>query len=76
MDYKIATKAVSNRMKKVLPSIINPSQTGFMRYFGENIRIIQECIDYLNDEDKPGLIFLLTLRRPLIMLALILFINV
>ena len=27
------------------------------RYIGENIRIIQECIDYLNDEDKPGLIF-------------------
>ena len=58
-DYKIATKAILNRLKKVLPSVINPSQTGIMknRYIGEEIRIIQESIDYPTDEDKPGLIF-------------------
>ena len=28
-DSKIATKAISNRIKKVLPSIIHPSQKGF-----------------------------------------------
>ena len=27
------------------------------RYIGENIRIIQECIEHLNDKNKPGLFF-------------------
>ena len=42
VDYKIATKTIANRMKKVLPDIINNSQTGFLkgRYIGENIRTI------------------------------------
>ena len=41
VDYKIATKAITNRVKTVLPKIINNSQTGFLknRYIGENIRI-------------------------------------
>ena len=41
VDYKIATKSISNRIKPVLSSIISPSQTGFIkgRYIGENIRL-------------------------------------
>ena len=59
IDYKIASKTISNRIKKVLPTIINPCQTGFIkgRYIGENIRLIQECIEYLNNTNKPGLLF-------------------
>ena len=59
IDYKIATKTIANRMKKVLSNLINNSQTGFLkgRYIGENIRTIFEVIEYLNDEDKAGLIF-------------------
>ena len=30
-DYKIAAKAVANRLKHVLPSIINTGQTGFLK---------------------------------------------
>ena len=47
-DYKIATKAIAVRMKTVLPSIINPDQTGFLkgRFTGENIRLIDGVIDY------------------------------
>ncbi len=46
VDYKIATKAIANRIKKVLPNIINSSQTGFLkgRYIGENIRTIFEAM--------------------------------
>ena len=58
-DYKIATKAIANRIKKFLPKIIDCSQTGFIkgRYIGENIRLIQETIEMLEKENMPGLLF-------------------
>ena len=58
-DYKIATKTIANRIKDVLPTIIQDSQTGFMknRYIGENIRLIYDTIDYVNEHNKPGLLF-------------------
>ena len=59
IDYKIASKTISNGIKKVLPTIINPCQTGFIkgRYFVGNIRLIQEYIEYLNNTNTPGLNF-------------------
>ena len=58
-DYKIATKSIANRIKKFLPNIIDCSQTGFIkgRYIGENIRLIQETIEKLENENLPGLLF-------------------
>lgn len=42
VDYKILTKAIAKRLEKVLPKIINPDQTRYVknRYIGENIRLI------------------------------------
>ena len=36
VDYKIATKVIANRLAKVLPDIISPNQTGYVknRYIG------------------------------------------
>ena len=58
-DYKIATKAIANRIKQILPTIIDDTQTGFMkdRYIGENVRILEELLDYVENEDKPCLLF-------------------
>ena len=41
-DYKIATKSIASRIRKVLPKIINNDQIGFLkgRFIGENIRLI------------------------------------
>ena len=59
VDYKIATKTIANRLKKVLPKLIHDSQTGFRkgRNINENIRTILEVLDYVEEKDIPGLIF-------------------
>ena len=58
-DYKIATKVIANRIKKILPNIIDSSQTGFIkgRYIGENIRLLFDLIEQTEENDIPGLLF-------------------
>ena len=59
VDYKIATKAIANRVKTVLPKIINNSQTGVLkdRYIGENIRILFEILEHVEEHELPGILF-------------------
>ena len=42
VDTKIMTKAIASRIKNVLPGIINPNQTGYVkdRFIGETIQSI------------------------------------
>ena len=56
IDYKIATKAIANRMKNVLPNIINNCQTGFLkgRYIGENIRLLFDIIEHSSETNNPA----------------------
>ena len=44
VDYKIASKALAFRLKKVISTIINNTQTGYLkgRFIGENIRLITD----------------------------------
>ena len=39
VDYKIASKVIAKRLESVLPKLINPDQTRFVkgRYIGQNI---------------------------------------
>ena len=39
VDYKILSKILANRIKRVLHTVIHPDQKGFVpdRYIGENI---------------------------------------
>ena len=39
VDYKIATKTIALRIEKVLPHLINPTQTGYVkgRFIGESM---------------------------------------
>ena len=59
VDYKIATKAIADRLKQILPSIISSQQTGFIkgRYLGENVRLFFDMLDYVNDHNLPSLLF-------------------
>ena len=64
-DYKILTKALSNRLKLTLPEIINPDQIGYMknRYCGENTRLISDIIEYCQLYKKPGVLLLVDFEK-------------
>ena len=64
-DYKLATKAVANRLKQVLPKLIDNDQTGFLkgRFIGENIRLIDSVINFTAAKNIPGLLVFLDFEK-------------
>ena len=58
VDYKIATKVVANKLAKVLPDIICPNQTDYVknRYIGENAceTLIADKIHYIKTKETQG----------------------
>ena len=64
-DYKIAAKAIANRIKTVLPKLINNDQTGLMkgRFIGENIRLIDGIIQYATQHNVPGLLLFIDFEK-------------
>ena len=64
-DYKIATKAIANRLKIHLHKLINNDQTGFLkgRFIGENIRLIDSVIYYTAVKKIPGLLLFLDFEK-------------
>ncbi|KAL9989297.1 hypothetical protein ACROYT_G003831 [Oculina patagonica] len=65
LDYKILTKVIAKRLEKVLPKIINPDQTGYVkgRYIGENIRLIQDVMFFTKNANLPGIAIFLDFRK-------------
>ena len=64
-DYKIAAKAIANRIKTVIPKLINNDQTGFLkgRFIGENIRLIDSIIKYASENNTPGLLLFVDFEK-------------
>ena len=58
-DYKIVTKALDLRLEKVLPTIISPNQTGYVkgRYIGESFRIVTDIEDITCPQVDMNFIF-------------------
>ena len=54
-DYKILTKALTNRLKHVLPYLVHTEQTACIpgRTINDNIRLIQDSITYANETSTP-----------------------
>ena len=63
--YKIGSSCIANRLKKVLPSLINKYQTGFMsnRYIGDNIRLVYDLFHDLNYNNLPGLLICIDFEK-------------
>ena len=61
-DYKILTKALTNRLKGVIDSLVEPDQTGFKpgRLIQTNISTVRDLIDYTEETTirSGALIFL------------------
>ena len=64
-DYQIAAKSIANRIKKVLPKIINNDQTVFLKNktIGENIRLIDSIIKYASTKKIPGLLLFIDFEK-------------
>ena len=64
-DYKIAAKAIANRLRNVIPNIINNDKTGFLkgRFIGENIRLIDGIINHTAAHNIPGLLLFLNFEK-------------
>ena len=54
-DYKILTKALANRLQRVLPLIIHTDQTASIkgRTINDNTRLLHDVVAYANEKDIP-----------------------
>ena len=61
MDYKIISKALVSRLKKVLPNLNSPQQTAYAenRFIGESGRLTGDIIEITDALNKEG--FLVTM---------------
>ena len=65
LDYKIASKAIAKRIEKVLTSLINSDQTGFIkgRYIGQNVRLLNDILEQTEIQNIPGILLQLDFRK-------------
>ena len=55
-DYKIAAKALANRLLLVISSVVSPDQSCGIpgRCVGENVRLLHDVVDYANSQALPA----------------------
>ena len=65
VDYKIATKSIALRLEKVLPSIIHPCQSSYVkgRFVGESIRLIADTMNFTKTKNIPGIAVFLDFEK-------------
>ena len=65
VDYKIMAKALATRIQKVISSVINSDQVGYIkgRYIGDNIRTILDILEITKKEVDPGLLVMIDFEK-------------
>ena len=63
--YKIASGCIANRIKKVLPLIIDYDQSGFMsdRFTGDNIRLVYDVLNHGITNKNKGILLLIDFEK-------------
>ena len=58
VDYKICSKALTNRLLQVLPSVIQEDQTCSIqgRTIFDNLALLRDTLDYVNITDETGIL--------------------
>ena len=64
-DYKILAFCLANRLQLVIKSIINPGQVAYIkgRYIGNNIRLVEDIIEYYENNELGGILFALDFKK-------------
>ena len=64
-DYKICTAVLAVRLQKVIGKLINTEQTGYVkgRFIGQNIRLIEDVIDYCTQNNQNGAILFVDFKK-------------
>ena len=64
-DSKLASKVISNRIKKILPRIIHYNQSGFIkgRFIGEVARSILDIIDHTESLKLSGILLFIDFEK-------------
>ena len=65
VDYKILTKALALRLKRIIPDLIFTDQTGYIagRYIGTNLRTIEDIISYTDTTGESGFLLALNFQK-------------
>ena len=65
VDYTIASQAIAKRIEPMLPSLIHPDQTGFVkgRYIDENIRLIADVMEQTRKVNLSGILLSLDFQK-------------
>jgi len=64
-DYKIASRALADRLKSVLPHLISNDQVGYIkgRSILDNIRAVEDILFYTKTEDMSGILMALDFEK-------------
>ena len=64
-DYKILTHVLANRLKSVIGKLIHTDQNGYIkgRNIAYNIRLIQDVINYVENDNIEGAIIFLDFQK-------------
>ena len=65
MDYKIISKPLASRLKKVLPNLISTQQTTYVknRFIVESGRLIADIIEITNILNKEGILVTMDIKK-------------